>query len=521
MDNNVASLESAVYCVDRIEEDRRVIQKTLDEQRTTAQRNALGQYSTPYPLALAILKHAKTFLPQNSAIDFIDPALGTGVFYGALRQVFDEKQINCAVGYEIDAHYATPARELWSDTQLEVKEEDFTCVKTQEESQKYNLLICNPPYSRHHHLGADKRRLRDKAKESSGMSLSGLAGLYCYFIALSHPIMKEGAIAGWLLPSEFMDVNYGSAIRHYLLTEVTLLHIHRFAPDDLQFDDAIVSSVVVLFKNEKPGLEHRVRFTYGGSLDAPKHDKLVSLSVLTKETKWTRFPLSEQREQGELPKLRDFFTVKRGIATGDNAFFILKKEDILERGLPLSQFRPILPSPRSLLLSEIESSSTGEPLVPTVYYVLDCRLSYDEIAREHPALKHYLEEGMAKGVDQRYLCKARKLWYAQEAREASMLYCTYIGRSDLDEQAPFRFILNHSKAIVSNSFLMLYPKGKLAEQMEKERSLRHRVFEVLNQIDATTLRGEGRVYGGGMYKLEPKELLNVPVPELAELLKNI
>jgi hypothetical protein len=31
------------------------------------------------------------------------------------------------------------------------------------------------------------------------------------------------------------------------------------------------------------------------------------------------------------------------------------------------------------------------------------------------------------------------------------------------------------------------------------------------------LHGEGRVYGGGLQKIEPKELLNVDVPFLADL----
>lgn len=39
----------------------------------------------------------------------------------------------------------------------------------------------------------------------------------------------------------------------------------------------------------------------------------------------------------------------------------------------------------------------------------------------------------------------------------------------------------------------------------------------LNSISRETLLGNGRVYGGGMHKLKPKELANVPVDELAAL----
>ena len=72
-----------------------------------------------------------------------------------------------------------------------------------------------------------------------------------YFIAFSHPWMKKNGIAGWLIPSEFMDVNYGQAVKDYLLNEVTLLQVHRFDPSDVQFHDALVSSAVVWFKNKK------------------------------------------------------------------------------------------------------------------------------------------------------------------------------------------------------------------------------------------------------------------------------
>jgi adenine-specific DNA-methyltransferase len=39
-------------------------------------------------------------------------------------------------------------------------------------------------------------------------------------------------------------------------------------------------------------------------------------------------------------------------------------------------------------------------------------------------------------------------------------------------------------------------------------------FEALNAITEKVMIDERRVYGGGMHKLEPRELANVPAPEI-------
>ena len=44
------------------------------------------------------------------------------------------------------------------------------------------------------------------------------------------------------------------------------------------------------------------------------------------------------------------------------------------------------------------------------------------------------------------------------------------------------------------------------------------VFEALREIDTESFIREGRVYGGGLYKMEPKELANVPADAIAALL---
>ena len=64
---------------------------------------------------------------------------------------------------------------------------------------------------------------------------------------------------------------------------------------------------------------------------------------------------------------------------------------------------------------------------------------------------------------------------------------------------------------------MLYPKPQLAKAAAKRPALVRQVWEYLNTIRPADLLGEGRVYGDGLHKLEPKELGNVPVKGLAQL----
>ncbi len=504
--------------IELLERQRQQLQIELDGKKTQDERNVLGQFSTPNSLAIDVLTYAKNIFPELSKIRFLDPAFGTGSFYSALNSVFQEGCIEAATGYEIDEHYGNPALKLWQDTELNYKIADFTKQVEPNEDEKYNLIICNPPYVRHHHLKGQKDRLKLKSIKSANMELSGLAGLYCYFMAISHSWMKKDGVAGWLIPSEFMDVNYGAAVKNYLLKEVTLLQIHRFDPSDVQFDDALVSSAVVWFKNKKPNKFHNVKFTYGGSIAKPNCEKYVSSVVLSTENKWTRFPLSEERVINNSPKLSDFFTVKRGIATGDNNYFVISREKIESLGLPIEHFRPILPSPRYLKVTEVNIDENGFPDIENKLFVLDCKLPMERVKAEYPKLYEYLNEGIRCGVPNRYLCRNRKIWYSQESRSYSYFYCTYIGRTDKDGRKPFRFILNNSTAIVSNSYLILYPKPDLNSEIEKSPQLKNLILDALSQITGKAMLDEGRVYGGGMYKMEPKELANVPATEISKLL---
>lgn len=490
------------------------IQAELDTARTRAERNRMGQFATPPLLALEILSYAKKLMPRGQKIRFLDPGLGTGAFYSALLQSFPASQIAAATGYEIDPHYGNAAFCLWSDMGLDIRLFDFTKAAPSED--RFNLLICNPPYVRHHHiLNGEKARIQAASQKACGVRFSGLAGLYCHFLGLAHAWMSEGAIGGWLIPSEFMDVNYGAALKCYLLEKVTLLHVHRFDPYDVQFDDAYVSSAVVWFRKEAPPKDHTVEFSFGGTLATPKVSRLVRADVLRTEPKWTRFPLAEIRSVERGPVLADFFSIRRGLATGSNSYFILTAAQIAARKLPPQFFKPILPSPRYLPVTEILPDELGNPLVEQPLFLLDCHLTEAEVKRCHPALWRYFQEGRVRGVADRYLCQHRSPWYAQENRPAAPFVCTYLGRGNVKSGRPFRFILNQSNATVSNGYLALYPKEPLAQAIVKNPSFARHVWEILNRICSNSMLAEGRVYGGGLHKLEPKELANVPATELA------
>lgn len=502
--------------IGELEKGRVEIQARLDSLKTQAERNRLGQFATPPALAEEILDYARNLLSPDDPIRFLDPAFGTGPFYSALLRHFPAARLKAAWGVEIDAHYGQPARELWAGTALEIRLADFTQLEPP--AKRFNLLLCNPPYVRHHHLAnEEKAALQLRTLRASGIKISGLAGLYCHFLGLSHAWLEPGALSGWLIPSEFMDVNYGQAIKRYLLERVTLLHIHRFDPNEVQFADALVSSAVVWFRNTPPPEGHEVRFTFGGKLQSPALSKHVSLRALTYERKWTRFPSADIRLQSDGPTISDFFQIKRGLATGHNGYFILSEEALAERKLPKECFRPILPSPRHIMADEIESDEEGNPCLERRLFLLDSNFDEEEIRERFPTLWEYLQEGKAQNLHERYLCRHRTRWYAQEDRPPPPIVCTYMGRGSGRNGRPFRFILNHSKATVANVYLAMYPAPVLLRAMAGDSRLIRRVWEILNDINLDQLLGEGRVYGGGLHKLEPRELGNVPAPKIAAL----
>ena len=215
----------------------------------------------------------------------------------------------------------------------------------------------------------------------------------------------------------------------------------------------------------------------------------------------------------------DLFEVRRGVATGANSYFVMSKNEAQERGLPDRYLKPVLPSPRFLKTDVVMEGTDGYPILDHQLVLFDCDLPETLLGDVHIHLSDYIAAGIEMGINERYLPSRRSPWYRQEQRLPAPFLSTYMGRGTGDKK-PFRFIWNQSQAIATNVYLLLYPKP-LLEEIIADNEKAALIHEGLNCLEADELREEGRVYGGGLYKIEPREMKRMSARPLLERLPEL
>lgn len=194
--------------------------------------------------------------------------------------------------------------------------------------------------------------------------------------------------------------------------------------------------------------------------------------------------------------------LKRGIATGNNDFFTLTREDAQKRGI-IEHTRPVLRSARYIdgyVFSSNNIKNLEEKEIPT-------RLLYiDENTAITEDLEKYLEKGRKEGVHEAYLCQNRNPWYRVERRDPPPAFVTYMGREEP------RFILNKAESLYLNNCHGLYLNKDLGLNRLKAFLLFLNTF-----FDKDYIRGYSKSYSGGMFKIEPEDLKKTEVVDFSNL----
>jgi len=485
---------------------------------TPGERRARGQFFTPERIARLMTNWAI----RSSADLVLDPGTGPGIFlrsaHERLRRLGSKEPVRQMTGIEISplaATFAQLALAPASPRSAKVIWGDFLVRKFR--SRHYDAIIGNPPYSRHQALSFEyKRQIGADADALLGEHLSQRAGLYVHFLIRSLALLREGGRLALLTPLEFFNANYGAPLRRHLLRTTKLRALIVFDPSNgSAFEDANTTSVIVLAERGTPD-DRPVRVVHiKGTLsnrdltDAVTRGKVkgsarwgLSLDVLPSQLarmrRWSGalLPAQSKRRKNEIT-LRAIAQVKRGIATGANEFFVLSDKDARAAGLTREYLRPVISRARIALDSRItqrdfERWKRGGKRV----WLLDVR------TRPTRSVRRYIESGKRAGFHQRYLCRARKVWYRMEERSIPPVIVTYMSKG-----RP-RFILNEAGVVPLNVFHAMYPRNLTRRQLK-------RLVDYLNSNACyKQLKRVARLYGSGLLKIEPRELLSLRTPDV-------
>ena len=465
----------------------------------------MAMFLTPPELAFDVASAALALLPAAAEVDFGDPAIGPGIFFAALRRAAANRVIRSAVGVEINPDRARATAQRWRRSDLRVIMGDF--LTRRPEGDGWNLLLANPPYVRHQEIDRPMGWLRDALHDRTGVRIGGRSDLYTYFILSAHDWLAESAIAAWLVPSEITTTAFAGAIRHYLASSVTVRRLHTYDRTSPLFDNARVSSTVVIYENRPAGPENLVEISRGGTLERPAERLWASISQLRNLDKWSWAALQDDDLEPTLT-VGDVFEVKRGIATGANSLFVLDSQSVRALHARKEWLRPILPKSRHIFTDTIHADDSGLPIDIEPLWLIDTRETIEQIATVSPVFAEYLVR-VHDEVGGRNLVAQRKPFYAQERRAVPDFVFIYMAKEHLGGER--RFIRNESMAVVLNNYLALTLRPEFLPLIDSGEISWRQLHRALQSISPGSLARHGRLYISGLLKLEPAEVRSLPL----------
>jgi len=473
-------------------------------------RYTMGQFFTPAPVA----RFMADIIAGEKAQSVLDPAVGAGVLLaacpGAQRLLGVDVSPVCAA-------LATAGLVSRGVASLSVSVGDFLfegdlfasrVKQADRELHDVDAVICNPPYVRHHLLEPDeKRRLADRYARLYQTPVSALSTTYVYFLLEALRRLKPAGILVFITPADYLDVKYGAAVREVFRRQATVEDIFLFDRMDTAFEGVLTTSAVTVVRRKRPLAGHKARFSEARLVDGAVHVGVktneIELARVGEDIGWSNH-FGERKAnlallaKGRPKKLSDYIRIRRGIATGGNGFFLLGKEGVQRWGIDDSYLLPVVASARDLpdgALTEndwLRLRDSGRPC-----WIFNCTRSVDQLRGTR--VLEYVRHGEESGVHQRFNCRTRNPWYRIESVPAPDIIITYMNRGRT------RFVENRTDCRVMSVFL----NGFLLPDAPDVGEL----LDVLNSEEtAALIKQLGRTYGGGLGKIEPGELANIPMP---------
>lgn len=526
-----ANLTDVAQLVENVEENRAdFVGRVYEDIIPGEERRRLGEFYTPRDIAEFMTKWAV----QTGKDTVLDPACGSGTFL--VESLYRLAELGCSPEEAIRNLHGidvNPLAVLMSAVNLvarapasrpNVDVADFLRMALWEKGKRFQAIVCNPPYSRHHELSKNYKELVGRTIDvECGHKISRLSSIYVHFFIHATTYLDEAGRMAFITSSQFLDVDYGVELKRFLARNFTLRAIILYPQDTLVFS-TLTTACITLLENKKPDTTHLVMFVkltklpeYGELLKLIENRsitdvdwaniRLIPQSQLSPENKWSHAGSNAEKIQNLVP-LRNIARVHRGIATGANDFFTLSTEETRRYGIEREFLKPVITNARAIPhynftkkdFQELEKD--GHKV-----WLLSCDRPKEEL-KKHDSVSRYLALGEKKGLHKRYLTRTRDIWYSQEKKRVAPIVFTYMSRD-----SP-RFVFNETQTLTLNALHTIHPVEAVAKDKTKLKAL---LCYLNSEISKDLLKKTGRIYGGGLLKAEPREVENLPVIDIRKL----
>lgn len=446
-------------------------------------RKKYAQFFTP--VQIADFMASWVLGNHNTCVDILEPAFGLGVFTKALHKISSNFRVE---GYDIDKTIYSYASDILLDSEMQISlfNEDYLTASW---TSKYDGIICNPPYLKFHDY--DNATLVPLINRKLKTQLNGFTNIYTLFLLKSIAQMKEDGRLAYIIPSEFLNADYGVEVKRALLKSGVLKHVIVVDFTQCAFDDALTTACILLC--EKDGCSNVVHFSNIRDVE----DLCSSLTShttyntceLDPEVKWKQYyESSRSSKYDHLVPFSTFAKVTRGIATGANNYFTFKSSKADLYNLPNECLLPCVCHAVDI---------QGDFFTPNDFELLaksdkSVFLFNGNANSTNIHVKKYLKLGVDNGIDKKYLTSSRSPWYAIEKRQPSPIWVSVFNRNGL------RFVRNDALVHNLTTFHCVYNIGEVNTDI---------LFSyLLTDVAKEILLDNSRQYGNGLVKFEPNDL---------------
>lgn len=462
--------------------------------RSPAARRAHGATYTPTDIVDAMVAWAAD--EHTAPVRIVDPGAGSGRFLAAAAERFPLARL---VAVETDPVAALMIRAK-AETRgfvdrLNLKLTDYRRIRLPR-IDGATLFIGNPPYVRHHEIESRWKDWYALQAARYGIKASKLAGLHVHFFFKTMALAREGDYGAFITAAEWMDVNYGRALRRLLADGLGGEALHVLDADIAAFPDAATTAVITCFRIGRRAEKLRVRAVKSrATLNSLTKGREVPWEDVEKAPRWSIIVRPAEKPPADHIQLGELFRVHRGQVTGANSVWIAGNH---ASGLPAKYLLPTVTRARELLAADgILSDVRG------LRRVIDLPADLDELPRNaRPAVDRFLSWAKTQHADSGYIARHRRSWWAVGLREPAPIVCTYMARR------PPAFVRNTCGARLLNIAHGLYPREPLEDEA---------ISALIAWLKTNVRRDAGRTYAGGLTKFEPSEIERIAIPNLQQL----